>query len=261
LPGEHLVENAREPVNIAGDAHIYLAGCLLGTHVLRCAEHEAAQREGLVGALGGNVGNAEIGEQGVVVGEQNVLRLYIAMHETISVRVIQSGADLVRDAERVVDRQLLLAIEPVAERSAGDIWRHVPERAVGFAGIDQRNDVRMRQLRGNSDLAQESLGADRSPKLLLQDLDGDLTLVLFLLGEVHGRHSAMADQALDRVPVGERIDEGGRRVTHDAEYSTTAEPVTSFRARYSRGRSLQGEEPRARFWRSPDALGTVSPRV
>src|SRR5712671_2967561 len=93
----------------------------------------------------------------------------------------------------------------------------------------------MRQLRGNSDLTQESLGADRSPELLLQDLDGDLPLVLFLLGEVHRRHSAMADQTLDRVPVGERIDEGGRRVTHDAEYSTTPESAISFGTPYSRG--------------------------
>src|SRR5712672_634057 len=119
----------------------------------------------------------------------------------------------------------------------------------------------MRQLRGNSDLTQESLGADRSAKLLLQDLDRDLPLVLFLLGEVHGRHSAMPDQALDRVPVGERVDERGRRVSHGAEYSTTPAPAISFGTRYSSYRKSTGDGQLVRLRRSHLALETVSRRA
>src|ERR1700674_90104 len=72
----------------------------------------------------------------------------------------------------------------------------------------------MRKLRGDADLAKESFGADRSAELLLQDFDGDFALVLLLLGEVNCRHAAVAEEALDRVAVGERVGEGDGGVAH-----------------------------------------------
>ena len=41
-----------------------------------------------------HVRDAEIGQQRVIVGEQDVLRLHIAVHEPVAVRVVQASADL-----------------------------------------------------------------------------------------------------------------------------------------------------------------------
>src|SRR5205085_6090808 len=62
----------------------------------------------------------------------------------------------------------------------------------------------MRQPRGDADLAQESLGADRSGQLLTQYLDRDLPAVLTLLREMNGGHATVSDQTLDAVALVER---------------------------------------------------------
>ena len=158
--------------------------------------------------------DSEIGEERVVVREENVLGLHIAVHVSVAVRVVESSADFVDDAQRLVDRKLVLPVQPVAQGAAGDIRRHVVEGAVRFTRVDERNDVRMGQLGGDADLAKEALGAYRSGEFMLQDLDRNLALVLPLLGQVHGRHTTLAEYALDRVAIGERAGERGLRVAH-----------------------------------------------
>ena len=60
--------------------------------------------------------------------------------------------------------------------------------------------------RGGLDLLHEALGAEHGGELGLQDLEGDLAVVLEVLGEVDRRHAALAELALDAVAIGE----GGR---------------------------------------------------
>ena len=62
----------------------------------------------------------------------------------------------------------------------------------------------MLQVGDGLDLAQEPLGADHRGELGAQDLDGDLAVVLEVLGQVHRGHAALAQLALDAVAVGER---------------------------------------------------------
>ena len=61
--------------------------------------------------------DAEVRHHRVALGEQDVLRLDVAVHDAVAVRVVERVGHLARDAERLVDRQLPLAVEPVAERS------------------------------------------------------------------------------------------------------------------------------------------------
>ena len=79
----------------------------------------------------------------MIVGEENVLRLHIPVDESVAVRVVERRPDFMRDAKRVIDRQLVLGAEPVAERSTIDERRDVVERAFGLAGIDERHYVRV----------------------------------------------------------------------------------------------------------------------
>ena len=50
---------------------------------------------------------------------------------------------------------------------------------------------------------QEPLGAEDRGQLGLQHLDGDLAVVLAVVGEVDGRHAALAELTLDLVFVGQ----------------------------------------------------------
>ena len=52
------------------------------------------------------------------------------------------------------------------------------------------------------DLAEEALGAERGGELGAEHLDGDLAVVLQVVGEVDRGHAALAELALD--PVGGR---------------------------------------------------------
>src|SRR3954464_4982614 len=77
----------------------------------------------------------------------------------------------------------------------------------------------MRQSRGNTDLAEESLRTNRRAELVIQHLYRDFPLVLLLFGEMNSRHSAMAKQPLDYVADGQCVDGGSRRVCHYPEYT------------------------------------------
>lgn len=61
----------------------------------------------------------------------------------------------------------------------------------------------MLQCCGEFDLGKEALGAEHHAQLRLQHLDGDLTLMLHVVGEVHRCHPAAANFALDDIPIGE----------------------------------------------------------
>ena len=110
--------------------------------------------------------------------------------------------DLPGQPQRLVERQLRLALQPGPQRLARDIRHHVVEEVAGRARIEQRHDVRMIQPRRDLDLAQEALAADRRGNLRLQDLDRDLPPVLDVVGQVDGGHAAGADLGLDAVAIG-----------------------------------------------------------
>ena len=59
----------------------------------------------------------------------------------------------------------------------------------------------MAEVGGGLDLAEEALPADGGRELGLEHLDRDLAAVLQVLGEVHRRHPALAELALDAIAV------------------------------------------------------------
>ena len=153
--------------------------------------------------------DAEVGDQGAALVEQHVLRLDVPVDDAVAVGVVERGGDLGGEADRIRDRKLLLAGQPVAQALAFDERHDVVRRAVRLAAVDQPQDMRVLQVGDGPDLAQESLGADHGRQLRPQHLDRDLAIVLEVLGEVHRRHAALAQLPLDAVAVGER---GGKAV-------------------------------------------------
>ncbi len=135
--------------------------------------------------------------------EQHVLGLDVPVYDPAPVGVVEGARHLPRDAGRVGDRQLRLALEPVAQRFAVDERHHVVEESVRLPGVENREDVRMGEPGGNLDLAQEALRADAAPELRSEHLDRHRPLVLHVLREEHGRHPSATELALDGVAVAE----------------------------------------------------------
>ena len=70
----------------------------------------------------------------------------------------------------------------------------------------------MLQIRGRLDLCEEALGADDRSQLRLEDLEGDLPLVLQVIREIDRRHPAFAQFALDAVTTFEGCVQTGDRI-------------------------------------------------
>ena len=96
----------------------------------------------------------------------------------------------------------------------------------------------MRESRGQPDLAQKSIAAERRGEVGVKCLDRDVTTVLDVVREIHRRHAAGPELAGDAVSVGERFGElvgsetqqvGGKRrenVALDAPSVQNAAPST-----------------------------------
>ena len=81
----------------------------------------------------------------------------------------------------------------------------------------------MLQIGDGLDLAEEPLGADDGGELRPKHLDGDLAVVLEVVGEVHGGHAAGAELALDPVAVGHGEGEPVDGVGHDGQWPAPSE--------------------------------------
>src|SRR4029077_1486977 len=110
-------------------------------------------------------GDAKISHDRFVALEQDVLGLDVAVNDTVAVGVGEGGEDVPRDLERIVEWELLLAIEPVPQRLALYIGHGIPELAGCLPGIENRQDVGMLELSGEEDFPEEALGAKRVSQL------------------------------------------------------------------------------------------------
>ena len=64
--------------------------------------------------------------------------------------------------------------------------------------------MRVLEIGGGLDFAEEAISAECGGELGAEDLDGDLAVVLEVFGEVDGGHAALAEFANDAIAVSER---------------------------------------------------------
>src|SRR5437762_1109546 len=159
----------------------------------------------------------EVGDEGLSLLEENVLRLEIAMDDVMPVRVVEGAGDRCRYADRLLDGELLLAIEALSERLAFDEGHDIEQRPVRrLARVEERKEIRMLEMGSDADLGEEAFDAHDGGELRVEDLEGDLAVVLEVAREVDRRHAAGADLALDDVAIGERTNELFSQLWHGA---------------------------------------------
>ena len=174
----------------------------------------------------------------------------IAVDHPAAMRIVERAGDLVGDPDRVGDRQLLLARQPVAERLPVDVRHDVEEKGVGRPRIEERQDVRMLQVRRGLDLGEEPLGADHGGQFRPQHLDGNPAVVPQVLREVDRCHAAGTQLPLDAVAVGKR---GREALRGDRGHAVLRAPSDAI-ARLNSSTSVPSRDTeRPRSWITPSS--------
>ncbi len=127
--------------------------------------------------------------------EQDVVRLDVAVHDVVAVRVGQRVGHLPRDARRVADRELLLRVEELAQRRAVDAAHDDVKDLLLPADLVDRHDVRMLEARDRLRFVQEALGdVVRRRELHVQHFHRDVAVQRVVVGAEHGREAPLTQQ-------------------------------------------------------------------
>ena len=156
--------------------------------------------------------------------QQDVLGLDVAVHDIVMMRVVERTRDLPGDRQRLVDAELFVTLQAVAQRFSPHVRLHVPQKTVGLPRIDQGENVGVIEPRGDLDFIDESFGAELRGDLGPQHLERDLAVVLPLAREIDGRHPARADLSLNVVTGGE----GRREALHAVQHRYCTIPKRLF---------------------------------
>jgi hypothetical protein len=105
------------------------------------------------------------------------VRLHIAVHDAVLVRERKPARYLMDECKRLVDRQLPLAVDELLEVLTLDVLEDDELPPLELAAVDDRDDVRMVQLRERPCLTAETLDVLRVIRVVVvQDLDRDRAL-------------------------------------------------------------------------------------
>ncbi len=100
---------------------------------MRRTERHPGLRHPVSARLAGGERNPEVRHERAPVVQQDVLGLDVPVDHAVAVGVVQRRGHLRGDAHRVVDGELLLAGEPVAQGLAFDVGHNVEEERVRLA--------------------------------------------------------------------------------------------------------------------------------
>src|SRR5688572_13441224 len=202
---EQLVPDDAESIDV-GPRIDHRVGCgLLGRHVGRCAERHAERGESrpasrsFIGCAAQCFGDTEIGDECVTAGNENVLRLYVAMNDSLRMRVAESIGDLAQDPRRFLHRQLTSARETVTQVLAVDERHRVVEEISACTGGEEWYDVRMLKPRRELNFPAETIDVELRGQVGRKDLDHDLPVELELSRDEHAGHPRAAKLPVDTV--------------------------------------------------------------
>ncbi len=144
----------------------------------------------------------------------NVVRLDVAVHDPLTMGVVETVGDLRQDATCLFLGDPPVAAKPVGKRFAAHIPHHEVGHAFHFAERVKRDDVRVRQSRRRARFASESLVHGPLVRSGFDDLDGHLALEGKIARQVDSPHPAppeQPDQAVLRSEL--RLERPAQRIT------------------------------------------------
>jgi hypothetical protein len=92
--------------------------------------------------------------------------------------ILQRSRDAPGEPEGFLQRELPVMLETMPQRLAFDVQHDVVQEPGGLAGIEQGQDVRVLEGRGEPDLSQETLSAEDGGQLGSENLERDKAVVL-----------------------------------------------------------------------------------
>ncbi len=209
LSRQHFVQHATERVLVGPAVHVIPPRGLLRSHVQRSTHDHPVSRFSTPGipfadnrvrpAGLRDPRNAKVRDQREPVREQNIFGLHVTMDDPLGMGVLKGAGNLVDQPEGLLQRQVLLAHQPRTQGIVFDVRHHVIQLPAVGAGIMQRQDVRMRQLRGDVDLAQKAIVSDGRGDLGLHDLERDPAAMLRIVRQVDRGHASGGDPSNDAV--------------------------------------------------------------
>ncbi len=101
------------------------------------------------------LGDAEVHHHRLALVQHHVLGLDVAVQNVLPVGVVERRRDCAGVVQRLVDGELLLAIESLAKGLALDIRHYIVEESLHFTRIEERQNVGMIEPRGDFDLTKE----------------------------------------------------------------------------------------------------------
>jgi hypothetical protein len=141
--------------------------------------------------------------------KKNVLRLEIAMNHSVRMRIVEGVADGDRDLHRLLDGELVLAVQALSKALTIDIRHYVVQLPVRLAGVEQRKQVGVLQVRRHFDLGQETFRAKDGAQFRTEHLECDASVVFEIAREIDGGHSSTASLALYLISIGECLGDTG----------------------------------------------------
>jgi len=128
-PGQRLVEDAAERVDVGGRSH-RPSTPLLGRHVLGGADHRVAAGGT---AVPQRLGETEVGEEGALSLYEDVVRLDVAVDDAGGVGGVERFSDLAEQGDRPSRLQRPVAVDQLAQVAAGDQAHRHDQLAVDLA--------------------------------------------------------------------------------------------------------------------------------
>jgi hypothetical protein len=105
------------------------------------------------------------------------------VHDALAVRVRQTIRDVTKEAHSLPKRQFPLSCHKRAQGFAANEGHRIVQKVAGEPGAQQRNDVRMLELRRQLNLASKALEADARREFGGQHFDDDLPAETDIFGE------------------------------------------------------------------------------
>ena len=163
---------------------------------MRRAHTQAGFRKPTSSSRAHGQGDPEVRDQGSPLVNQDVGGLDVSVDDFVPMSVVERLGQVRRDLHRFIHRKLLLAVDALPERFPFDVGHHVEEEAVRLARIEQRQDVRVSEVRGGLDLRKEAFGTHHRSQIGLQNLESYVAVVLQILGEIHRSHPTFTQLTL-----------------------------------------------------------------